>query len=67
MRKTIFVICMAFATVGTSVAQVNLRIGIALPGVSLGIIIPSYPNMLRMPNYPVYYAPGSGSRSRSRS
>lgn len=38
-------------------AQVSLELGISLPGVSIGINLPAYPEMQRVPGYPVYYAP----------
>jgi hypothetical protein len=39
------------------VAQVSVGIGIELPGVRIGVDLPSYPDMQRVPGYPVYYAP----------
>ena len=36
-------------------AQVN--IGIGLPSVSIGINLPSFPELVVVPDYPVYYAP----------
>jgi hypothetical protein len=39
------------------VAQVSIGIGIAGPGISLGIHFPVYPRLVRVPGYPVYYAP----------
>jgi len=41
----------------TAPAQVS--IGIQLPGVSIGINQPVYPDLVPVPGYPVYYAPGS--------
>jgi hypothetical protein len=38
-------------------AQVSIGIGIDLPGVSIGINAPSYPRLVRVPGYPVYYDP----------
>jgi hypothetical protein len=38
-------------------AQVNIGIGIEMPGLSIGINMPSYPQLQRVPGYPVYYAP----------
>jgi hypothetical protein len=43
----------------SAVAQVS--IGIGLPNVSIGINLPVYPQMARVPGYPVYYAPGVDS------
>ena len=39
-------------------ARAQVRIGIGLPNVSIGINLPVYPELVRVPNYPVYYAPG---------
>lgn len=39
-------------------AQVSLGIGIGLPGVNIGIHFPVLPRLVRVPGYPVYYAPG---------
>ena len=38
-------------------AQISLGIGIDLPGVSIGIQLPVFPELQRVPGYPVYYAP----------
>lgn len=38
-----------------SAAQVS--IGVWLPGVSIGINLPTYPQLVVVPGYPVYYAP----------
>ena len=38
-------------------AQVNIGIGIDMPGASIGINLPSYPQLVAVPGYPVYYAP----------
>jgi hypothetical protein len=43
----------------SALAQVS--IGIGLPNVSIGINLPVYPQMTRVPGYPVYYAPGVDS------
>jgi hypothetical protein len=40
---------LAFAGLAPAVAQVN---------VSIGINVPTYPNLVPVPGYPVYYAPG---------
>ena len=37
-------------------AQVS--VGVAMPGVSIGINLPVYPQLMAVPGYPVYYAPG---------
>ncbi len=38
-------------------AQAQVGIGIGLPGVSIGIHFETYPNLVAIPGYPVYYAP----------
>jgi hypothetical protein len=46
---------MLFWSVTSAIAQVS--IGIGLPGVSIGINLPLFPELVRVPGYPVYYAP----------
>jgi hypothetical protein len=41
------------------VAPAQVSIGINFPGVSIGINQPVYPELVPVPGYPVYYAPGS--------
>ena len=55
MRYALLVLCMLFGSVSTANAQ--LSIGIGLPGVNIGINFPVYPELVRVPGYPVYYAP----------
>jgi len=43
----------------TAPAQVS--VGVNLPGLSIGINQPVYPDLVPVPGYPVYYAPGSAS------
>ena len=38
-----------------SAAQVS--VGIGFPGLNIGINLPAYPRLVRVPGYPVYYAP----------
>lgn len=40
-----------------ALAQVSVGIGIEMPGLSIGINLPTYPQLQRVPGYPVYYAP----------
>ena len=42
-----------------AVAQLSINFG--SPGVSIGINLPVYPQLQRIPGYPVYYAPGVNS------
>jgi hypothetical protein len=58
MKKIYFALIamsMLFCTVTTATAQIS--IGIGLPNVSIGINLPLYPELVRVPGYPVYYAP----------
>ena len=38
-------------------ASAQVSIGIGLPNVSIGINLPLFPELVRVPGYPVYYAP----------
>ena len=58
MRKICYaltVVCMVLCMSTYSRAQVS--IGIGTPNVSIGINFPVYPELVRIPSYPVYYAP----------
>jgi len=55
MRYGLMVLWMLFCSVTSAIAQVS--IGIGLPGVNIGINLPLYPELVRVPDYPVYYAP----------
>jgi hypothetical protein len=57
MRYVLIVSWMLFCSVTSAMAQVNIGIGIGLPGVSIGINLPLFPELVRVPGYPVYYAP----------
>lgn len=43
------------------VAPAQISVGVNLPGLSIGINQPVYPDLVPVPGYPVYYAPGSES------
>jgi len=58
MKKIYFCLIamsLLLCTVTTATAQIS--IGIGLPNVSIGINLPLYPELVRVPGYPVYYAP----------
>jgi len=55
MRRALIVILMLSGLMTSAMAQVS--VGIGFPGVRIGIELPLYPNLVRVPNYPVYYAP----------
>jgi hypothetical protein len=59
MRSAILVICMLWGSTTSALAQ--LSVGISVPGVSIGINLPVFPQLVRVPDYPVYYAPGLDS------
>jgi hypothetical protein len=55
MRYALVLLWTLFWSATSAMAQVS--IGIGLPGVSIGINLPLYPELVRVPGYPVYYAP----------
>ena len=55
MRYALVVLLGMLCLVSSADAQVS--IGIGLPGVSIGINQPSFPKLVVVPGYPVYYAP----------
>jgi hypothetical protein len=42
-------------------AQAQIGINIELPGINIGINVPAYPQLVRVPGYPVYYDPRANS------
>jgi len=59
MRRGLVVLWMLLCAVTSATAQVSVSIG--LPGLSIGINVPVYPELVRVPGYPVYYAPRLGA------
>ena len=55
MRFVLIVLWMLLGSITSAGAQVS--VGIGLPGVSIGINFPTYPQLVAVPGYPVYYAP----------
>jgi len=55
MRYLIVVSLLLAGTATPAHAQVSVALG--LPSVSIGINVPVYPQLARVPGYPVYYAP----------
>ncbi len=55
MRYLIIVLSMLIGLVTSAAAQFSISIG--LPGVSIGVNLPVFPELVRVPGYPVYYAP----------
>jgi hypothetical protein len=58
--RTLFIVLWTFLGAITS-ASAQVSVGIAMPGVSIGINLPVYPQLVRVPGYPVYYAPQMNS------
>ncbi len=58
MRRTVIALSIALGLATSASAQ--LSIGFSVPGVSIGINVPVYPQLTRVPGYPVYYAPQLG-------
>ena len=61
MRHVLVVLSMLVGSIAPAQAQVSVGIGIGLPGVSIGIDLPTYPTLVVVPGYPVYYAPQADS------
>jgi len=55
IRYGLIVMSMLLCWVTSAAAQVSISIG--LPTVSIGINLPLFPHLVRVPGYPVYYAP----------
>ena len=61
MRQLLIAVPMLLGTVTAANAEVNVSVGISLPGVSIGVNMPTYPQLVRVPGYPVYYDPRADS------
>jgi len=57
MRDLLLVLPLLLGQLPAAQAQVSVGIGIEMPGVSIGINLPTFPDLQRVPGYPVYYAP----------
>ena len=59
MRKLLYgMIVLSLLVCKVTSAEAGVSIGIGLPNVSIGINLPLYPQLVAVPGYPVYYAPG---------
>lgn len=56
LRSVILIVAMLILSMVSS-ATGQVSIGIGLPNVSIGINLPLFPELVRVPGYPVYYAP----------
>ena len=54
--RVAFALWLTVAGLAPAAAQVGITF--SSPGVSIGINVPTYPTLVRVPDYPVYYAPG---------
>jgi hypothetical protein len=57
LRSLLLILPLMWVQVPPAQAQVSVGIGIEVPGVSIGINLPTFPDLQRVPGYPVYYAP----------
>lgn len=57
MRYIPLAILMALGCIPSANAQVSLGLGIRSAGISIGINVSSFPNLIPVPGYPVYYDP----------
>jgi hypothetical protein len=55
IRTISLVLGLLISPLAASAAQVS--IAFSVPGLSIGINLPAYPRLVRVPDYPVYYAP----------
>ena len=55
MRKALAVLIIMLSSISAAPAQVSF--GFSTPDVSIGVNLPVYPELVRVPGYPVYYAP----------
>ena len=54
-------IAMAMLVGPVSVGHSQVSVGISTPGLNIGINMPVYPQLVRVPGYPVYYDPRANS------
>lgn len=53
--------CLMLSLCWAAPAAAGVTVGIGLPSVQIGINLPVYPQLVRVPGYPVYYAPDLSS------
>ena len=59
MRNLLVALALLLGATTAAVAQFS--VGVVVSGVSIGINLPVYPQLVRVPGYPVYYAPRANS------
>jgi hypothetical protein len=58
-KSILLSICLCLCGATPAVAEVS--VAVRTPNVSIGVNVPVYPDLVRVPNYPVYYAPQMNS------
>ena len=65
MRKGLAALAILVSAAGTAAlappASAQVSFGFSTPGFSIGVNLNSYPELVRIPGYPVYYAPNLGT------
>ena len=61
MKRILIVVALALGLAASADAQISFGIGIRESGVSIGINFSSYPRLVPVPGYPVYYYPEANS------
>ena len=61
MRYLLFAFSLLLLPMSPARAEVNIGIGIGFPSIDIGIDVPYYPQLVRVPGYPVYYDPRANS------
>jgi len=59
MRQALIALSVFLCSLNPAFAQLSINFG--TPGLSIGINLPVYPQLQRIPGYPVYYAPGAST------
>jgi hypothetical protein len=57
LRPALTVMALLLGSATPAMAQLSIGIGVAIPGARIGINLSDYPDFVRVPDYPVYYAP----------
>jgi hypothetical protein len=57
MRYLLVAASLVLGSVRSADAQVSVGVGITFPGVQIGVNVPTYPELVLVPGYPVYYDP----------
>jgi hypothetical protein len=59
MRTLFVALSLLLGALPSARAQVSVSIGV--PGLQIGVRMPAYPELVEVPGYPVYYAPGAAA------